>query len=54
MTQEHPMTMTPSPRNVVPTVGVEDAPRPDEILVVMAVSDGGGPDPRVGAGRLAV
>ena len=36
------------------TLGVEDAPRPDEILVVMAVSDGGRPYPRVGAGRLAV
>lgn len=36
------------------TLGVEDAPLPDEILVVMAVSDGGWPDPRVGAGRLAV
>lgn len=34
------------------TLGVEDAPRPDEILVVMAVSDGGRPDPRIGAGRL--
>lgn len=33
------------------TVGVEDAPRPNEILVVLAVSDGGRPDPRVGAGR---
>lgn len=36
------------------TLGVEDAPRPDEILVILAVSDGGRPDPRVGAGRLAV
>ena len=35
------------------TLGVEDAPRPDEILVVMAVSDGGRPDPRVGVGRAA-
>jgi hypothetical protein len=36
------------------TVGVEDAPRPDEILVVLAVADGGRPHARVGAGRLAV
>jgi hypothetical protein len=35
------------------TLGVEDAPRPDEILVIMAVSDGGRPDPRVGVGRVA-
>ena len=36
------------------TIGIEDAPRPDEILVVLAVSDGGRPDPRVGPGRLAI
>lgn len=34
------------------TVSVPDAPRPDEIVVVIAVSDGGRPDPRVGKGRL--
>jgi hypothetical protein len=33
------------------TVFVPDAPRPDEIVVVMAVSDGGRPRPRVGKGR---
>lgn len=36
------------------TVGIEDAPRPDEILIVLAVSDGGRPDPRIGPGRQAV
>lgn len=36
------------------TIGIEDAPRPDEILVVLAASDGGRPDPRIGAGRMAV
>lgn len=35
------------------TVCVADAPRPDEILVVMAISDGGRPHPRVGKGRAA-
>jgi hypothetical protein len=35
------------------TVAVADAPRPDEIMVVMAVSDGGRPHPRVGKGRAA-
>jgi hypothetical protein len=34
------------------TVMVADAPRPDEIVVVMAVSDGGRPNPRVGKGRV--
>ncbi len=34
------------------TVSVADAPRPDEIVVVVAVSDGGRPDPRVGKGRM--
>lgn len=36
------------------TVAVADAPRPDEIMVVMAVSDGGRPHPRIGKGRAAV
>ena len=36
------------------TIGIEDAPRPDEILVVLAVSDGGRPNPRIGPGRLAI
>ncbi|MSP96771.1 MAG: amino acid synthesis family protein [Betaproteobacteria bacterium] len=35
------------------TVGVADAPRPDEIVVIIAVSDGGRPHPRVGKGRVA-
>jgi hypothetical protein len=34
------------------TVMVSDAPRPDEIVVVMAVADGGRPRPRVGKGRI--
>ena len=34
------------------TVMVADAPRPDEIVVVMAVADGGWPRPRVGKGRI--
>jgi len=34
------------------TVMVADAPRPDEIVIVMAVSDGGRPNPRVGKGRV--
>jgi hypothetical protein len=34
------------------TVFVPDAPRPDEIVVIMAVADGGRPRPRVGAGRI--
>ena len=33
------------------TIMVPDAPRPDEIVGVMAVSDGGRPWPRVGKGR---
>ena len=33
------------------TVFVPDAPRPDEIVVVMAIADGGRPTPRVGKGR---
>jgi hypothetical protein len=36
------------------TVVVPDAPRPDEIVVVMAVADGGRPRPRSGKGRAAV
>ena len=36
------------------TVAVPDAPRPDEIVVVIAVADGGRPHPRVGKGRAAV
>ena len=35
------------------TISVADAPRPDEILVVMAIADGGRPRPRVGKGRAA-
>ena len=35
------------------TVMVPDGPRPDEIVVVMAVSDGGRPHPRIGKGRAA-
>jgi len=35
------------------TISVADAPRPDEIVVVIALSDGGRPDPRVGKGRAA-
>jgi hypothetical protein len=34
------------------TVCVADAPRPDEIVVVMVLSDGGRPHPRVGKGRI--
>ena len=33
------------------TVAVADASRPNEIMVVMAVSDGGRPHPRIGKGR---
>lgn len=33
------------------TVSVADAPRPDEIMIVMAVADGGRPAPRIGKGR---
>lgn len=35
------------------TVMVPDAPRPDEIVVVIALADGGRPRPRVGRGRAA-
>ena len=34
------------------TVSVADAPRPDEIAVAIALSDGGRPAPRVGKGRV--
>lgn len=34
------------------TVSVADAPRPDEIVVILALSDGGRPHPRVGKGRI--
>jgi len=34
------------------TVSVADGPRPDEIVVVMAISDAGRPHPRVGKGRM--
>jgi hypothetical protein len=33
------------------TLSVADAPRPDEIVVVIAISDGGRPNPRIGKGR---
>lgn len=36
------------------TLMVGDAPRPDEILAIMAFSDGGRPSPRVGKGRATV
>ena len=36
------------------TVTVPDAPGPDEIVVVIAVADGGRPHPRVGKGRAIV
>ncbi len=34
------------------TVMVSDAPRPDEIVLCMAVADGGRPHPRVGSGPI--
>lgn len=34
-------------------VAIADAPRPDEIMVVIAISDGGRVKPRVGKGRVA-
>ncbi len=34
------------------TVTVADAPRPDEIVLCMAVADGGRPHPRVGSGPI--
>lgn len=36
------------------TIAVPDAPRPDEIVVVVAVADGGRPHPRVGKNRAVV
>ena len=33
------------------TVFMADAPRPDEILMIMAFADGGRPNPRIGKGR---
>ncbi|HZT26127.1 MAG TPA: amino acid synthesis family protein [Pseudolabrys sp.] len=33
------------------TVSIADAPRPNEIVAVIAISDGGRPHPRVGKGR---
>jgi hypothetical protein len=36
------------------TVSVPDAPRPDEIVVVIVVADGGRPHARVGRGRAVV
>lgn len=36
------------------TVSVPDAPRPDEILLAIAIADGGRPAPRCGKGRAAV
>ena len=36
------------------TLGFEDAPRADEILLVLAVSDGGRPTPRIASGRTAL
>ena len=33
-------------------LGISDAPRPDEIVVVIAVADGGRVNPRVGKGRI--
>jgi hypothetical protein len=34
------------------TVSIADAPRPDEIVAIIAISDGGRPHPRVGQGRV--
>ena len=34
------------------TIWSNDAPRPNEIVVIMAISDGGRPHPRVGKGRV--
>lgn len=36
------------------TLSLHGAPRPDELLLVIAYGSGGRPHPRVGAGRLAV
>jgi hypothetical protein len=34
------------------TLSVPDAPRPDELLIAMAIADGGRPRPRSGKGRI--
>jgi len=34
------------------TVSIADSPRPEEIVVAIAISDGGRPHPRVGKGRV--
>lgn len=34
------------------TFSIANAPRPDEIIVILAVADGGRPNARVGKGRL--
>jgi hypothetical protein len=34
------------------TLSVADAPRPDEVVVIIAISDSGRPHPRVGKGRI--
>lgn len=34
------------------TASIADAPRPDEIVVAIAIADGGRPHPRVGKGRV--
>jgi hypothetical protein len=34
------------------TLSVPDAPRPDELLIAMAIADGGRPRPRCGKGRI--
>jgi hypothetical protein len=34
------------------TLSVADAPRPDEVVVIIAISDSGRPHPRVGKGRV--
>jgi hypothetical protein len=34
------------------TLMIPDAPRPDEIAVIMIAADGGRPSPRVGKGRV--
>jgi Amino acid synthesis len=34
------------------TVSIADAPRPDEVVVIIAISDAGRPHPRVGKGRV--
>jgi hypothetical protein len=35
------------------TIFSSDGPRPDEVVVIMALSDGGRPHPRVGKGRVS-